>query len=267
MLPTTIVQTRWGPLETIDSDPWISRSFRELGEFSESEVDVLRVLFEVLGEVHPEGLEVVDAGAYVGDLTIPMARLTQKVYAFEPQKEVREVLERNLVRNNITNVEVFPYALGHVNSPVSFNTGECPGSTQMRMDGRGRELGEMRTLDSFGISPQFIKADVEGMEVFLLAGARETLQRSAPLLFYERDTVVIPGMLPWEDVLRRLGYFLWRKMSCRIWNPENYKGEAVNTFEEYASLMGLAVPLFGENGGKLLEGVFQRDPRLERLER
>lgn len=249
-------------MHTIDDDPWVSRSLREQGEWSESEMDVIRTTFTILCQspgYRDGGIEIVDAGAYIGDMTIPLAQMVwvKKVYAFEPQPEIRAILEKNLALNNITNVEVMPYALGHFNGPISFTPNDAlhsPGSTQMRLDDEGDVKSEMRTLDSFGLEPQFIKADVEGMEMFLLNGAQETLKRSGPVLFYERDTVPVAGAPDWDDLFRTLGYFIYQKLACPIFNPKNFN-KAPNTFGNYASLMGLAVPLFGTNGKIMLEEI------------
>lgn len=257
MFTTRVFKTRYGQMHTIDDDPWISRSLRELGEYSESEMDVMRAVFEMLKPLYPEGIEVVDAGAYIGDLTIPVSMLVKKVYAFEPQQEVREILEKNLELNGITNVDVMPYALGHMNGPISFTPNDAlhsPGSTMMRLDDEGEVKGEMRTLDSFNLSPQFIKADVEGMEYYVLNGAQETLKRSGPVLFYERDTIAANSGETWDDLMRTLGYFVWQKLVCPIYNKKNFN-KAPNTFANYSSMMGLAVPLFGPNSRVVLEEI------------
>ena len=89
-------------MHVIESDVWVSRSLSELGEWSESEMDVVRTVFKILRPVYPDGIEVVDAGAYIGDLTIPISKLVKKVYAFEPQQEVAYILRKNLELNNMS---------------------------------------------------------------------------------------------------------------------------------------------------------------------
>jgi FkbM family methyltransferase len=244
-------------MHTIDDDPWVSRSLRELGEWSESEMDVMRITFEMLKPLYPYGIDVVDAGAYIGDLTIPIALSVKNVFAFEPQPEIRQILENNLDLNGNTNVKVMPYALGNYNGQITFTPNDAlhsPGSTQMRLDNAGSDKAEIRTLDSFDLNPQFIKADVEGMETFLLDGARATLKRSSPIIFYERDTIPTPGVPNVEDLLRELGYFVWQKLTCPIYNEHNFN-KAPNTFANYASMMGMAVPLYGPNSKRMLEEI------------
>jgi len=244
-------------MHTIDDDPWVSRSLRELGEWSESEMDVMRNTFKILESLYPDGIEVVEAGAYIGDMTIPISKIVKKVYAFEPQPEIRGILEKNLELNGITNVEVLPYALGHENRMITFTPNDAlcsPGSTQMSLGTDGEVEVEMRTLDSFGLRPQFIKADIEGMEIFMVNGAQETFKEAGPIFMFEVDTVPVPGAPSWDDVCRTIGYFMWQKLECPIYNPKNWK-RAMNTFANYASYMGLAVPMFGPNGKAMFEEI------------
>ncbi len=48
-----------------------------------------------------------------------------------------------------------------------------------------KSLVKVRVLDEFGLSPEFIKVDVEGASLGVLKGARGTIQRSRPILLVE----------------------------------------------------------------------------------
>ena len=52
---------------------------------------------------------VVDIGANIGAITIPLAKAVKKVYAIEPVYS--EELGANIKLNNLTNIEVFSYGI------------------------------------------------------------------------------------------------------------------------------------------------------------
>lgn len=64
-----------------------------------------------------------------------------------------------------------------------------------------KELVEVKTLDSFMLSPSLIKIDVEGGSLGVLAGAVDTLQRCRPLLLIEevKETDEVDAFLARED--------------------------------------------------------------------
>lgn len=240
-MTTSDVITRYGPMRVINEDPWVSRSLIELGEYSESEVGMVRRLIHLISRDHP--ITFVDAGAYIGDLTIPISREVRWVYAFEPQHEVREVLEYNLSANGVTNVTVFPFALGHRCEEIAYTPNPQDGSfggVQMA-DPTGSCSTRMVTLDSLGLDVDFIKADVEGMEVPLLSGAMETIARCRPVLFCEFDTVFTPSLPQLNDAYEFMGYDCL-PMSFYMWNVGNYNHCPSNPFGETVSFMKLGVP-------------------------
>lgn len=236
-------------MRVINEDVWISRSLRELGEHSQSEINLMQLILGVQSAGRYDGV-IVDAGAYIGDTTIPLSRLAKKVYAFEPQAETREILKYNLDLNHITNVEVMPYALGDSPSVVKYNSvnlqelnGELlpsPGGTQVGVAVGDCEV-EMVSLDSLGLRPDFVKADIEGMEIPLLAGAINLIKSTRPIFFLEYDTVVQSDMRPLPECLDMLGYKSY-PMSFSMWNPDNFNRCRENTFGTTVSKMMLGVP-------------------------
>lgn len=224
-----------------EDDIWVGRCLRELGEHSQTELNMMEFTLGLM----TKGLfdsTVIDAGAYIGDLTIPLSRMCKKVYAFEPQESIRELLLHNLQVNCCRNVEVLPYALGSEPSMLNYCSAgaeNSPGSTIMG-DPSGDAQVEQVTLDALGLDPDFIKADVEGMECHLLAGAVETLSRTRATLFMECDTVVVEGV-DLRSALDSLGY-RQHPMDFPMWNPQNFNGVKVNTFGSTVAHMILAYP-------------------------
>ncbi len=255
-LETSVVPFKHGEIEIVNDDPWVSRSLKLLGEFSESELVCIRKILNII--TPNEDSVVIEAGAYIGDLTIPLSRVVKKIYAFEPQPQIRGILERNLERNHIKNVEVMPYALGPFNETVSFDSRsglDSPGSTEMRSDNQGEIQVEMRTIDSLGLEPSFLKLDMEGCELGAIVGAQETLKKYNPVMFVEQDTVVNEGNSTWDEICRALGYWFYWRCALPLWNITNFNHCVQNPFGVVCSLMGMLLPLYGQYGKAMFNAI------------
>jgi 2-polyprenyl-3-methyl-5-hydroxy-6-metoxy-1,4-benzoquinol methylase len=72
----------------LSSGPYIGKCFDLYGQYSESEVSMMRAFLR-------EGSTVIDVGANIGDLTVPLARAVGeagRVYAIESHPENFNVL-------------------------------------------------------------------------------------------------------------------------------------------------------------------------------
>jgi FkbM family methyltransferase len=71
-----------------------------------------------------------DIGANIGSLTIPMAALCNKVFAFEAGFEIFGMLKTNVISNNIDNIEPLYLAISNKKDIVYFhhNRGNVGGS-------------------------------------------------------------------------------------------------------------------------------------------
>jgi FkbM family methyltransferase len=246
-MTTHDIETRHGKMRVFAEDLWVSRSLLELGEYSEDEYLFLREIIQTLSS-RGGPIEMVEAGAYIGDLTIPLARIVKHLYAFEPQEEVREVLEYNLEVNRIKNVTVYPYALGAETGTTYYNvaTGENAGGTLMEATGCPRKDGERKevqvvTLDSLNLSPSLIKADIEGMEKDLIMGGLQTLRSTRCPLFVEFDAVVFENTPPLYEILNNLGYTVFAHF-FPFWRELNWKKAKINPFGSVVSKMFYAIP-------------------------
>ncbi len=150
------------------------------------------------------GKDVVDVGAYIGSHTIKFGNLAKpgKVYAFEPQEDIHEILTQNIALNGLSDsVTAYKMALGDracntkmnrrpsekaLDSPELFgNRGAAP-VVGCLDDSDEPFTFEMRTLDSFGLdNVGFIKIDVEGAHMIVLEGAQETIKRNKPIMLIE----------------------------------------------------------------------------------
>jgi len=172
-----------------------------------------------------KGDTVVDAGAFVGDHTIAYAKAvgeTGTVFAFEPSPLAFECLLHNMAGfENVIGCNA-GLSSGESTAPLSGNNGNHGGA----YIGEHMKIADvkLRRLDSYSITPHLIKFDVEGCEVEALHGARETIQKSQPVLVIEVNSVALSrqGCIPDQifDFLKEQNYG-WRIMqeNCTIESP------------------------------------------------
>jgi FkbM family methyltransferase len=124
-----------------------------------------------------------DVGGHVGFWSYYLATAFAKVHAFEPNELFAQCFERNVRAKKVTLHRV---ALGETERKIALEVDpENTGATHVRPGAEG-EI-PMRRLDSFGFDEvDFIKIDVEGFELQVLEGARDTLARCRPVVIVEQ---------------------------------------------------------------------------------
>jgi FkbM family methyltransferase len=175
----------------------------------------------------------VDCGAFDGDsVRLFMERAAGRfaeIYACEPDAENRRKLAAFIERlpsDQRGRAKVLPFAIGDHDGVVYFNTSGTAGS-HMTADRRSDAV-ECRTLDTLmrGVSPSFIKMDIEGAEPGALQGAAATLRRSRPILavcaYHSCEHLwtlpqIIKGALPdYRVSLRRYAEECWEMVYYAI---------------------------------------------------
>jgi len=177
-------------------DPGISRDLLERGIREAAVVEVLE------HEIH-SGDTVIDIGSNIGYYVLLEARLVGPqgtVYAIEPVPENYELLCKNIELNGLTNVKPYLLAIGSHTGKEKLhlthqsNCGVIMGSVprsfnfeqRMNQIGTGTEIEvNIMTLDDFirqeGIDPDLIRMDVEGYEIAVIEGMKETLSTAENL--------------------------------------------------------------------------------------
>ena len=143
---------------------------------------------------------VIDVGAHAGQFTKLLSRLAPegRVYAFEPGGYARSILRRVVALQRLRNVEICPLGLGDRSSeatlsvPIKRSGSMGFGLGHIGADARASatESVPLTTLDTFvrdrGLTRlDFIKADIEGWEMRMLAGAAGAIARFRPALILE----------------------------------------------------------------------------------
>jgi FkbM family methyltransferase len=213
--------------------PYIGECFDLYGQFSESEVSVLRYF------VKP-GDTVIDVGAYFGDLTLPMSQLvggTGRVFAVESNLHVYHALCANLALNGIENVKALNCFLAQSKDvdTASPQWGKFAYVSE-------RWGADITSLDSLGIDTcSFIKIDVDGKELEVLKSGENLINQSRPVIYFENDIKSeSPALL---GHLMDMDYNLYWH-AAPYFDPDNFFGNQVNKWapQNMASLMVLAVP-------------------------
>lgn len=148
------------------------------------------------------GQVVFDVGAHLGEYTLLAAHRvgsTGRVYAFEPNPEMAEVLQRNVMLNQVTQVHVFETAAADHDGEAAFelhreaSISALLSRTADRKDITRTIQVPVRSLDSVwewmgNLPVNLIKIDVEGAELEVLKGATRLLKQPpdyAPVLVFE----------------------------------------------------------------------------------
>ncbi|MDZ4782965.1 MAG: FkbM family methyltransferase [Planctomycetia bacterium] len=214
-------------------DQYIGRSLDLYGEFSEGEIDLFRQLVR-------EGDVALDVGANIGAHTVFLAQHVGprgSVFAFEPQRVVFQTLCANVALNQLTNVDCRQAAVGATAGEIivpEIDYRRYANFGGLSLDGweQGR-LVPVVAIDQLQLSKcEFIKVDVEGMEVQVVRGARDTLSRLRPLLYVENDRSEKSRDL--IQLLRDCDYELYWH-TPRMFNANNFFGNANNEFGDIVS--------------------------------
>jgi FkbM family methyltransferase len=135
-----------------------------------------------------KGQTVYDVGAHVGYYTLLSSELVGKtgvVVSFEPNPRNLKFLEKNLSINHYYNVKIIRACLGDKTETVSFSTEDDSSTGRVRKNGNLR-VKMFRLDDLIGNQtippPDFVKIDVEGAEMLVFEGSRNTFSNYHPKL-------------------------------------------------------------------------------------
>ena len=169
------------------------------------------------------GAVVLDVGASIGSYAMLFGQWTRphgRVYAFEPAPDIRAVLERHVAIDDLDGIVVpVAAAASDANGRSPFVTPGPHGISRLAAAGESSPLQvETITIDEFckreAVKPDLIKIDVEGAELAVLRGARDTLRarRRDIAVFVELHPTLWPALgVTREQIeaeLARLGLFL-----------------------------------------------------------
>jgi FkbM family methyltransferase len=139
----------------------------------------------------PKGI-ILDLGAHIGTFTVKHAlNPSNYIYSFEPAYNSARLLKKNLKLNNLRNVKILKYAVADKTCEKQFRIPEWSNvNPGLYCDTGIKTLVKVYALDDFVKEFKlkkidFMKIDVEGAEIPLLNGAKNTLKKFKPKLAIE----------------------------------------------------------------------------------
>ncbi|MFA6075239.1 MAG: FkbM family methyltransferase [Negativicutes bacterium] len=235
-----IKDCRYGKMIYNKLDAYVGKSLNNYGEFSEGE-------FELFKQIVREGNIILEIGANIGAHTVALSRIVGQsgtVFAFEPQRLVFQVLAGNLAINSITNTFCYQKAVGELPGTLmvpllDFEKENNWGGLSLGSWEQG-EVVDVITVDSMDLPfCHFIKIDVEGMELDVLKGAKQTIDKYQPIMYVENDREEKSVAL--IKYLLMLGYELYWHCPL-LFNSNNYYGNKENVFGNIVSKNMLCIP-------------------------
>ncbi len=191
--------TAYGEMMYLTNDYYISMAFKENYMYEQELVETTLYKYVENAKV------IVDVGAHVGSHTVMYGVINPKakIHAFEIQTRIYKLLQRNILRNRLQNVEVYHCAVGNktkmvtvnneitdgpnADEPFDYDSYKCYNFGGVSL-GTGGEEVMMTTIDSLNLDAcDFLKIDVEGFEYPVILGAINTIIKYKPTIFYEKN--------------------------------------------------------------------------------
>lgn len=173
----------------------------------------------------PKNSVIADIGANIGNHTIYFDWFCEPetVYVFEPIERSYKMLLQNIALNycHSVNVDYLGIALGkrYGFSGVVGSYESNLGATVLKDNGLTSGIYQVPGDSIFyNKKLDFIKIDVEGMELDVLEGLKETIANQKPIMFIEVQESQKPGFFNWMD---SHGYEIIKRVTETEWY-ENY---------------------------------------------
>jgi FkbM family methyltransferase len=160
------------------------------------EKEETHLILTMIGESLCEDFTIFDIGANVGWYSLNIAKKfpDTKIHAFEPIPKTFDYLNYNIELNGLKNITTDNFGFSNANKDVSFyyhreGSGNSSLINLSEINGTEEIKSKVYKLDHYvqnnNIKVDFIKCDVEGAELFVFEGARETLKKYKPIVFSE----------------------------------------------------------------------------------
>lgn len=198
-----VVATDIGSFIINKNDLGVGWQLSQYGTYDPNELQAVKELLRVLRNFTPN-LVVLDIGANIGVHSVALSESVGPkglIYAFEAQRIVFNMLAGNIALNSLSNILCFHNAVtdkpGFIDIPIfdygkpmSIGSVEFGGTQkenigQQPLDGKAESVPAL-LIDDLNLNQlDFMKIDVEGMEINVLKGALKSIAKFRPLMLLE----------------------------------------------------------------------------------
>ena len=238
---------RHGIFSYYANDEYIGKSLSEYGEWSESEVILLKQLVK-------DNENIIEIGSNIGTHTIPLAKHVLNgglVYAIEPQSQNYKLLLDNIKDNELKNVKILKLAISSNQGEAYMNIfdenlrNNYGDSKIFKNNFENAEKVTVKTLDQLfhddnkeKKSIKLIKCDAQGQELNIILGSKKIIDTYKPFLYLENDELNTSKTL--IEKLKGMGYIMFWHLPP-LYNPNNFLKNSKNIFPKIISCNMLCI--------------------------
>ena len=170
---------------------------RSIKKSDEKEINLVKTFIK-------SGTDSIDVGVYRGVYSYEMSKYSEKVHSFEANPIIFEYIEKNL-KKFIKNIHLYNFALSNQSKTINLKIPIRNSNSNKEIFEEYYEMGratihnennfenyenfkiKTKTIDelSFDNKISFIKIDVEGHELEVIEGAKNTIKNDKPILLVE----------------------------------------------------------------------------------
>ena len=229
------------------NDEYIGKSLAEYGEWSETEVVLLKQLVK-------DNEIIIEIGSNIGTHTIPLAKHVLNgglVYAIEPQSQNYKLLSKNIKDNKLKNVKILKLAISSKQGEAYMNIfnenliNNYGDSKIFENNFQNSESVLVKTLDQLFYDDnkekkpiKLIKCDAQGQELNIILGSKKIIDTYKPFLYLENDDINTSRAL--IENIKNMGYIMFWHLPP-LYNPNNFFKNSNNIFAKIISCNMLCI--------------------------
>jgi FkbM family methyltransferase len=229
---------------------FISQMISVDGRYEDGELKLIEKLFK-------ERLNkkaILDVGANIGNHTVAFSKISKKVFAFEPNIYVFELLKINTKK--LKNVKIFNYGVSDHNQSLvaripklNWGGGSLALDKKNSMPNKFIEVSfKLKSLDSIKIFSEvnigMVKIDVEGHELLAFKGMKSLLMKNKPVILFEQNRGIFNKTTDEIKFLKSIGYkYLYELKNTDDWITPSHLPKTLRSVFRFFEVLILGEPI------------------------